>query len=100
MVGANRVTLYMELFIYIYIYIYVCVCVCVKLPPRNLNPNPFPLHPTSTYTCGPTSTYTCGATIALRVRGGYMEFLFRKQNFSEIFLILPSMQGKICFFLH
>ena len=35
---------------------------CVKLPSRDLNPGPWPLHP--------TSTYTCGMTIAPKVCGG------------------------------
>ena len=35
---------------------------CVKLLLRDLNPNPYPLHP--------TSTYTCRVTIALRVYSG------------------------------
>ena len=35
---------------------------CVKLSPGDLNPVPYPLHP--------TSTYTCGVTITPRVCGG------------------------------
>ena len=39
---------------------------CVKLPPRDLNPDPYPLHP--------TSTYTCGVTTAPRVYGGNQNY--------------------------
>ena len=31
----------------------------VKLPPEDLNPNPYPLHPTSTYTCRVTTAPRC-----------------------------------------
>ena len=35
---------------------------CIKLPLGDLNPDPYPLHPTSTYTCGVTiEPRVCGS---------------------------------------
>ena len=42
----------------------------VKLPSEDLNPSPYPLHL--------TSTYTCGVTIAPRVCGGDLYKIIRK----------------------
>ena len=43
---------------------------CVKLLLRDLNPNPYPLHP--------TSTYTCGVTIAPRMSNSNTSLFLKK----------------------
>ena len=64
------------------------------LPSRDLNPNLYPLHP--------TSTYTCGVTTAPRMRSGKILFLlnllFNEKNKTlnqrEHTIILKSLKKK------
>ena len=36
---------------------------CIKLSSRDLNFDPYPLHPTSTYTCGTTIAHLKGINV-------------------------------------
>ena len=63
---------------------------CVKLLPKNLNPDLYPLHP--------TSTYTCGVTTALRVPGGLSLSLIKRATMFVKLSFLPSIECGLSFF--
>ena len=59
---------------------------CVKLPSIDLNLDPYPLHP--------TSIYTCGVTITPMVRGGTTTLL-SLGNKMVAFLMHQKMKGAL-----